>query len=686
MWEEIGLTRAECYIANVVKCRPPNNRDPAPERDRGVPAVSRRADLPHRPLGHRHAGQLLHQAPAPDDAGHPRTAGPGLRAGPGPPRPDVPSRLRAAGGRGGHGRDAGRPRPGEAPRGGGPGVTWPVERTTRLAGRHEGAGRAAGRACAAPATSCSWWATSGRARRSSPRASRPHSGCEGPVTSPTFALVRHYRCGAGSPVGGLIHADVYRTGSVDEIADLALAELVEEDAVAARRVGRPGRARAGARARSRSRSPSPTRSGRPSGAPCRSTGRGRWAERADEVAAVLAARPGAAGAVSGLVPSAPFARRGDRDGDRDRGGGGADAGGRPGRVRADGPAPPRRDADARPRAPAGAGRPDPGRPRSRGGGRRAGALHRPARGRRRRQGPGPVARHRRRRRHQPGHPHGGCRPAAGTAGLVLACVDARGGRRCSRPCARSVRCGRGRGGADRRRPCSRPWTWRSRSTAWAGAAVLAVGDGAERYRAVLEPVPGVAGHGARTGVPAPGGPPRPRPGPHRGGRIASRAGSRRSPLHARGGRNEQLRTGGAGLSRWRRDVAHREAQAPGPAAAAAHREPGVPRAVVARGLQLRAGAAQGPALPGRLGRRRDGGLHRVHDRRRRGAHDDHRHRARLPAHRRGHDDDRRRHPHAARRRGSSTSRSRWRPTTSRPRRCTAASGSPRSACARTTTR
>src|ERR1700735_2063176 len=30
MLEEIGLTRAECYIANVVKCRPPNNRDPAP--------------------------------------------------------------------------------------------------------------------------------------------------------------------------------------------------------------------------------------------------------------------------------------------------------------------------------------------------------------------------------------------------------------------------------------------------------------------------------------------------------------------------------------------------------------------------------------------------------------------------------------------------------------------------------
>jgi DNA polymerase len=30
MWEEVGLTRADCYIANVVKCRPPQNRDPAP--------------------------------------------------------------------------------------------------------------------------------------------------------------------------------------------------------------------------------------------------------------------------------------------------------------------------------------------------------------------------------------------------------------------------------------------------------------------------------------------------------------------------------------------------------------------------------------------------------------------------------------------------------------------------------
>jgi DNA polymerase len=31
IFEELGLTRASFYIANVVKCRPPGNRDPAPD-------------------------------------------------------------------------------------------------------------------------------------------------------------------------------------------------------------------------------------------------------------------------------------------------------------------------------------------------------------------------------------------------------------------------------------------------------------------------------------------------------------------------------------------------------------------------------------------------------------------------------------------------------------------------------
>ena len=51
-------------------------------------------------------------------------------------------------------------------------------------------------------------------------------GVEGPVTSPTFALVRQYRCHGAGAVETLIHADVYRTGTIGEVVELALAELV----------------------------------------------------------------------------------------------------------------------------------------------------------------------------------------------------------------------------------------------------------------------------------------------------------------------------------------------------------------------------------------------------------------------------------------------------------------------------
>jgi tRNA threonylcarbamoyladenosine biosynthesis protein TsaE len=57
-------------------------------------------------------------------------------------------------------------------------------------------------------------------------------GVEGPVTSPTFTLVRQYDCPGGGDIETLLHADIYRTGSLDEVTDLALAELVEERAVA----------------------------------------------------------------------------------------------------------------------------------------------------------------------------------------------------------------------------------------------------------------------------------------------------------------------------------------------------------------------------------------------------------------------------------------------------------------------
>lgn len=49
-------------------------------------------------------------------------------------------------------------------------------------------------------------------------------GIEGPVTSPTFTLVRQYPCALGQ----LVHADVYRLDDLAEVSDLSLAELAAE--------------------------------------------------------------------------------------------------------------------------------------------------------------------------------------------------------------------------------------------------------------------------------------------------------------------------------------------------------------------------------------------------------------------------------------------------------------------------
>ena len=61
---EIGLARADVFIANVLKCRPPGNRDPHPSRDRGLPGLPVAADRPHPAARAVHAGELLDQAPA----------------------------------------------------------------------------------------------------------------------------------------------------------------------------------------------------------------------------------------------------------------------------------------------------------------------------------------------------------------------------------------------------------------------------------------------------------------------------------------------------------------------------------------------------------------------------------------------------------------------------------------------
>jgi tRNA threonylcarbamoyladenosine biosynthesis protein TsaE len=131
-------------------------------------------------------------------------------------------------------------------------------------------------------------------------------GVEGPVTSPTFTLVRQYRCAGTGGVGTggvetLIHADVYRTGSVGEVAELALAELVEERAIALVEWGDlaapalsddalevtlewPESSDATSDA-------ADDTSDAPSGSAERRTirirGRGRWSERADDVARAL---------------------------------------------------------------------------------------------------------------------------------------------------------------------------------------------------------------------------------------------------------------------------------------------------------------------------------------------------------------------------------------------------------------
>ncbi len=52
------------------------------------------------------------------------------------------------------------------------------------------------------------------------------------VTSPTFTIVRPHECHNERGVAVLYHADLYRVASIDEVADLALGELLEEDAVA----------------------------------------------------------------------------------------------------------------------------------------------------------------------------------------------------------------------------------------------------------------------------------------------------------------------------------------------------------------------------------------------------------------------------------------------------------------------
>ena len=87
-------------------------------------------------------------------------------------------------------------------------------------------------------------------------------------------------------MGSLIHADVYRTGSPAEVADLALAELVEEDAVAVVEWGDLAAPALGESALVVTIGvPDPV--GDATRRAVTMVGRGRWADRAGEVAVAL---------------------------------------------------------------------------------------------------------------------------------------------------------------------------------------------------------------------------------------------------------------------------------------------------------------------------------------------------------------------------------------------------------------
>ena len=62
MLEEIGLSREDVFIANVLKSPPARQPRPAAAGDRGLPALPLRAGAPDRAEGRLHPGQLRDQA------------------------------------------------------------------------------------------------------------------------------------------------------------------------------------------------------------------------------------------------------------------------------------------------------------------------------------------------------------------------------------------------------------------------------------------------------------------------------------------------------------------------------------------------------------------------------------------------------------------------------------------------
>ena len=229
MLEELGITRDRVYIANVVKCRPPGNRDPQPDEiDACRPYLEQQLELIDPKvvvtLG-KFAGAAAARAR--------RRASPSCGAssypfGDGVLDPDAAPGRGAAGRRRAAGPDAGRPRAGQAGAGrGGRRRRDALTGTTRLGRRDTKAvAAAAGRAGPPRRPDRCWPASWGRARPRSPRGSAPALGVTEPITSPTFTLAAHYEGRLE-----LHHLDVYRLEQLAEVLDLGLPEMLDDGGV-----------------------------------------------------------------------------------------------------------------------------------------------------------------------------------------------------------------------------------------------------------------------------------------------------------------------------------------------------------------------------------------------------------------------------------------------------------------------
>ena len=223
--EELGITREQVYIANVVKCRPPGNRDPKPDEIDACRPYLAAAARPHPPGGGRHPRPLRRAVAAADHGGHHPTA-----------RPQLPVRARRARSR----RCTRRRRCGAGPsrwaRCGptscGPSWRWPTRGRRRVTSRlrttsvgdDEGGGRGRWPSSSAPATCILLAGEMGAGKTAFAQGFAAGLGVLDTVTSPTFTLVHTYE-------GRLRihHADVYRLERTAEVADLALGELLDDD-------------------------------------------------------------------------------------------------------------------------------------------------------------------------------------------------------------------------------------------------------------------------------------------------------------------------------------------------------------------------------------------------------------------------------------------------------------------------